>query len=64
MKKCKFPTNPCMNRYFSERRGYCCRLDEWKRKRGVCKYDSNIKSKSLMVKKAQRLIKEKYQTTL
>ncbi len=55
MRKCKFPDEECTDRYMSHSRGYlCCRLDEWKRKIGVCPYDPSIQSKQ----KAKTLPKE------
>jgi hypothetical protein len=42
--KCKFPDQSCADSYFSSTRGRCCRLAEWKDKRGVCPYDKSIKA--------------------
>ena len=49
---CKFvdkinKENKCLNYYWSHSKGdVCkCRLPEWKKKVGVCPYDSSIQSK-------------------
>ena len=64
MKTCKFPNKPCNDRYMSTRNNYTtpiCRLDEWKKKKGICSYDSKIHSVS---KKTKKAIKDKSQRTL
>jgi hypothetical protein len=47
MKKCQFEDKPCKDRYISHHNGthIRCRIDEWKRKKAVCPYDSSIQSK-------------------
>lgn len=42
--KCKFPTKPCPDSYYSHgvKQGRYCRLKEWKEKLGVCPYDKSI----------------------
>lgn len=59
--KCKFPNKPCTNKYFSCSRGHCCRLFEWKRKKGICPYDKRIFSKP---KRIIKQIKDNKQTQL
>lgn len=59
--KCKYINKDCNDRYFSSNRGHCCRLAEWKRKKGVCPYDKKIFSKPRKIIKA---IKDKKQKTL
>lgn len=61
MKKCKFPDKDCSDRYFSSKKNCkCCRLDEWKRKSGVCPYDKTIQSHA----KSKKQLKIKGQKTL
>lgn len=47
-KRCPFPDERCSNRYWNhpQRGGQVakCRLDEWKKKIGVCPYDKSIRS--------------------
>ena len=49
MKTCKYPDKECKDRYFSNRNNYTtpiCRLDEWKKKKGVCPYNKEIMSRA------------------
>jgi len=45
--RCKFPDKACKDSYVSHgvKDVVKCRLFEWKRKFGVCPYDSGIRSK-------------------
>jgi len=52
--KCKYPDEPCTDRYRSEspkKAGLHCRLKEWKRKRGTCPYNSEIKAVPKIVRR-------------
>ncbi len=61
-RKCKYQSKDCKDRYWSDSKGYyCCRLDEWKRKQGVCPYNKSIFS---IPNKIQRSINNKEQTLL
>lgn len=59
--KCKFPDKPCGDRYRSDRKGIMCRLPEWKKKIGVCPYDSKIHS---TIKAIRKPLRDKKQKTL
>jgi hypothetical protein len=50
IRKCKFPELPCDDSYQSHgthKHGRFCRLVEWKKKHGVCPYDSSIQSQTI-----------------
>ena len=56
MKKCKFAEKHCKNRYYdSTRKVVICRLDEWKRKSGICPYDERIKSQTKKINELKNL---------
>lgn len=60
-KKCPYPEKECIDRYMSNSKGYkCCRLDEWKKKIGVCPYNKEIHSTF----KAKKMSRDKEQRTL
>ncbi len=47
MRTCKYPDKQCADRYLSARNNHgtpICRLDEWKKKIGVCPYNKQIHS--------------------
>ena len=61
-RNCKYSDKDCEDRYYSSGKGYhCCRLDEWKRKQGVCPYNKHIFSTP---NKIARSIMDKTQTIL
>ena len=53
----------CLDNFISHSRGgvIMCRISEWKRKKGVCPYDSTIHS---LNNKIRKRILDKTQTTL
>ncbi len=63
MRTCKYPNKECTDRYLSTRNNYgtpICRLDEWKRKIGVCSYNKEIHSTF----KTKKMKKDNNQTKL
>ena len=63
MRTCKYPDKDCGDRYFSARNNHTtpiCRLDEWKKKIGVCPYNPEIRSKGKLIK----IKTDHYQTKL
>ena len=55
--KCKYPEERCINRYMSHserREGLHCRLKEWKRKKGTCPYNFEIKAIPKVIRKQLR----------
>jgi hypothetical protein len=52
--KCKYENKECTNKYFSANKGNCCRLSEWKKKKGTCPYDKNITTHNKLTKKEKQ----------
>ena len=66
--KCKYPEKDCMDRYRSHaerKEGLHCRLKEWKKKKGICPYNKEIRSRSSeLIQKKHPIKLDKYQKRL